>query len=318
MEIVDRKRDESISIQLSEVVDNLVSLITELSYLNGWWYKEYGKYKRIYNKMMYETYINILTKPIQVLNLEQQNIKEIIDLNLVEPKISDFDYLHGNIDLIYENASNYSIYRFTKNSTSLLGITTTILFPKPIVFEYPPKSFASILFYMLNPKIENIVRKIAKQYIASEEDHETLNIWENVYKRIIETKIDKEITSPFRDLTYKDGLTSKINIAYSSRYKVLSSINTTLLYDKHYKEICKMFSVSFNKKNEYIMYYMITKSSIIYILDAMLPQSEIKNLSEDTQYILSIIRKVPVLIKTLENLDNEWFIKHIDLFSDSD
>ncbi|MEM1830173.1 MAG: hypothetical protein QXJ97_01430 [Desulfurococcaceae archaeon] len=317
MEITDKKRDEATHTWLSKAVDKVISLINDLINLNGWWYIEYRWNKRNDNNMLYGMYRCMFSDVDIVSNLDLQN-SEVFDLRLGRPGISDFNILCGSIKLVYEKSSNFAVYRFTRDSLSVLGVSEVQMISESIVFEYPPRSFASVLFFMVNPEVEKFVRKfvrkIAEQQQVSEEEREALITWEYVYDRVRETKIDREITFQSNKLPYINDLVSRLEVSSSSKYKSLSMIGTTSLKlsDEY---LYKLFVVILRKKNEKVVYYIENKTGMFYFFNALLPRSDVVALSEDASTLLPSVRKVPILIKVLEQLDDEWFTKPMNLLS---
>ncbi|MEM1759498.1 MAG: hypothetical protein QXU26_02155 [Thermofilaceae archaeon] len=43
----------------------------------------------------------------------------------------------------------------------------------------------------------------------------------------------------------------------------------------------------------------------------LLPRSDVVALLEDASSLLQMVRKVPVLVKAVEQLDDEWFTKQV-------
>ncbi|MEM4854660.1 MAG: hypothetical protein QXE75_04500 [Sulfolobales archaeon] len=312
MEITDKKRDVECT-RLSEAVDNVISLLNDLSNLNGWWYIEYRERKRNDSDMLYSMYKYMFSDVDIVSNLDLQN-SEVFDLSLGEPGITDSYNLSGDIELVYEESSNFAVYRFTKGSLSVLGVSDVQIYPNTRVFEYPPRSFASVLFFMVNPEVEKFVRKIAEQQQVSEEEREALNTWEYVYDRVRETKIDREIPFPYDELSYRYDLISEFVTSSSSKYKSLSRVGTTT-FEAGDGDLYELFVVILRKRNEYVKYYMESGTEMFYLFDALLPRSDVVALSEDASSLLPSVRKVPVLIKVVESLDSEWFTKPVNQYN---
>ncbi|MEM0030905.1 MAG: hypothetical protein QXW93_00440 [Desulfurococcaceae archaeon] len=314
MEATDKKRGVATRTRLSEAVDKVISLLDDLSNLNGWWYNEYRERERKDSDMLYGMRRDMFTDANTVSNLDLQNSAEVFDLHLGEPDISDSYNLSGSIKLIYEETSDFAVYRLTRDSLSVLGVSYVQMFPDTIVFEYPPRSFASVLFFMVNPEVESFVRKIAEQQPVSEEEREALNTWEYVYRKVRETKVDREIPSPFDELLYGNDLISELVTSSSPKYKSLSMVGTTT-FEVGGGDLYELFIVVLRKRNKYVKYYMTSGTEMLYLFDAMLPRSDVVALLEDVSALLPSIRKVPVLVKALEQLDDEWFTKYAKLFS---
>ncbi|MEM4844673.1 MAG: hypothetical protein QXU08_09740 [Ignisphaera sp.] len=313
MKITNKKRDEATRTRLSEAVDKVISLLNDLSNLNGWWYIEYRWNKRNDSDMLYTMRRYMFSDVDIVSNLDLQN-SEVFDLSLGEPGITDSYNLSGDIELVYEESSNFAVYRFTKGSLSVLGVSDVQIYPNTRVFEYPPRSFASVLFFMVNPEVEKFVRKIAEQQQVSEEEREALITWEYVYDRVRETKIDREIPFPYDELSYRYDLISEFVTSSSSKYKSLSRVGTTT-FEAGDGDLYELFVVILRKRNEYVKYYMESGTEMFYLFDALLPRSDVVALSEDASSLLPSVRKVPVLIKVVESLDSEWFTKPVNQYN---
>ncbi|MEM1679527.1 MAG: hypothetical protein QXD20_09900 [Ignisphaera sp.] len=315
MKITNKKRDVATHTWLSEVIDKVISLLNDLSNLNGWWYIEYRWNKRNDSDMLYSMHRCMFSNADIVSNLDLQNSVEMFDLRLDGPGIWGSYNLSGSIKLIYEKTSNFAVYKFTRDSLSVLGVSEVQMSQHSIVFEYPPRSFASVLFFMVNPEVEKFVRKIAEQQLVSEEEREALNTWEYVYDRVRETKIDREIPFQSNKLPYGNDLISSLEASSSSKYKSLSMVGIMAF------RLCdnypyKLFVVILRKSNEEVAYFMEKGTGMFYLFDAMLPRSDVVALSEDVSTLLPSVRKVPVLIKVVESLDSEWFTKPVKLFSE--
>ncbi|MEM1913878.1 MAG: hypothetical protein QW067_12130 [Thermofilaceae archaeon] len=314
MEVAGKKRGVATRTRLSEAVDKVISLLNDLSNLNGWWYNEYRERERKDSDMLYGMSRDMFTGANTVSNLGLQSPAEMFDLSLGEPDISDSYDLFGSIKLAYEKPSSFAVYRFTKGSLSVLGVSEAQLSPNTTVFEYPPRSFASVLFFMVNPEVEKSVRKIAEQHLASEDEREALSSWEYVYRKVRETKVDREIPSPFDELPYGNGLISELVTSSSPKYRCLSMVGTTV-FEVGDGDLYELFVVILRRRNEYVEYYMASGTEMLNIFDALLPRSDVVALLEDASSLLQMVRKVPVLVKAVEQLDDEWFTKYAKLFS---
>ncbi|MEM1704094.1 MAG: hypothetical protein QXQ31_08585 [Zestosphaera sp.] len=314
MEVTGKKRGVTIRTRLGEAVDKVISLLNDLSNLNGWWYNEYRERERKDSDMLYGMRRDMFTGANIVSNLGLQSPAEMFDLSLGEPDISDSYDLFGSIKLAYEKPSNFAVYRFTRGSLSVLGVSDAQPSQISTVFEYPPRSFASVLFFMVNPEVEKSVRKIAEQHLASEEEREALSSWEYAYRKVRETKVDREIPSPFDELPYGNGLISELVTSSSPKYRCLSMVGTTV-FEVGDGDLYELFVVMLRRRNEYVKYYMASGTEMLHIFDAMLPRSDVVALLEDASALLPNVRRVPVLVKAVEQLDDEWFTKHAKLFS---
>ncbi|MEM4744425.1 MAG: hypothetical protein QXK54_04510 [Ignisphaera sp.] len=251
--------------------------------------------------------------------MESGMFRRLYDVINEEPFLSEPYDLVGRINLLIitsEGHERMATYLFKRKDTTILGVADLNLNQDSTVFEYPPRTFTSVLFYMLNPEVEKYIRHLARDYLHSNEVIEMLNTWESVYDRVMMTKVEKDILNS-KKLEYGNALDSAFIVSDSPRYKVLSLIGICPLGEgeslqRFYKVVLKKVKINseyFKIDNIDPEYLMIHELDMVYFMKKMLPRTDIITLFEDTSSLLQLVRKVPVLIKLIESLDDEWFTK---------
>ncbi|MEM2260960.1 MAG: hypothetical protein QXK24_00770 [Ignisphaera sp.] len=284
--------------------------LNELNNLNGWWFINYEEEKKKDNMMLYELIGNQITTAEKISNLDLQTT--VYDPRSIKPcMVLGTPNVAGGTDVVLRTHKNLSVYRF-KGRTTVLGVSEDPHTGLDIVFEYPPRSLISVLFYLLNPEIERFVRKLVKEHLTSDKDVEALDTWSYAYDKVIGIKVDKRIGPQLEVTQYRDLLTSKFIVYQSEKYNSLDTIALDVVKDGW--DLQKLYVVTLKRKGKYITYFMIRQEEVLHLLDAMLPPSEIVALAKDSSNILIAIRKVPILVKAIESLNYDWFTEFAKLF----
>ncbi|MEM4744900.1 MAG: hypothetical protein QXE70_10275 [Ignisphaera sp.] len=308
MSIETKQRSVENSPKLREIGEKVVSLLENLRNLVAWWYITYDEDEDNTSTMPYMMHKGNFDSETMITMLEQNMFQRLYYVNTDEPPLTPYDVIEGSIELI-DNTNTYheklAIYLFKRNNTSFLGVSDTIMHPNSTVFEYPPKSFVSILFYMVNPEIERILRNLSRRYLTSNEY--MLNTWESVYDRVIVTKVEKDILNS-KKFVHINAVYSSLNVQHSQRYNVLSSVRTYVI-DIDEEALQQIFNIELRKAKHILEYYMTNEVEIAYFMKRMLPKPDIITLLDDLNHILPSVRKVPMLIKIIEQLDDEYFKK---------
>ncbi|MEM1696335.1 MAG: hypothetical protein QXQ90_07045, partial [Desulfurococcaceae archaeon] len=201
-----------------------------------------------------------------------------------------------------------TIYLFKRNDTSVLGVSEAQPSQISAVFEYPPRSFASVLFFMVNPEVERFLRDLSGEHLRSKKNLDALSTWEYVYDRVRVTKVERDIVRP-KKLEYGDAVGSALDVSDSQRYRVLSSVSTRTVGSG--EDLRRFFTVKLKKAGLNPEYFMTSEFEMAYLMRKLLPRSDVVALLEDASSLLQMVRKVPVLVKAVEQLDDEWFTKQV-------
>ncbi|MEM3964285.1 MAG: hypothetical protein QW584_00985 [Thermofilaceae archaeon] len=309
---ITKKRDEEDMTLVEQASIATTEFLNELNNLTGWWiinYKDKEK-KKEGNVMLYELIENQFNMVEKVSTLDLQTT--VYDLRVTEPLlVPNFPLeVAGGIDVVLKTSDNFSVYRLTKGQTTMLGISEDI--HVSTVFEYPPRSLVSMLFYLLNPEVERFVRELAREHLTSEEAAEALDTWSYTYDKVMEIKINKRIGPQLEESRYRDVLVSKFIVNYLGKYRSLDTIAFDVV--KTGWDLQRLYVVILKRKEEYVTYFMVNQKEVKHLLDAMLPYSDIVALAKNSSTILSAVRKVPMLVKVIESLDEDWFKNFAKLF----
>ncbi|MEM1842682.1 MAG: hypothetical protein QXL19_09935 [Ignisphaera sp.] len=310
MSVETKKRNVENSLKLKEVGKEVASLLNNLNNLVMWWNTNYDEHEDNTSIMLYTMHrYNFDSDEVKIATIDPSMFQRLFNVITDKPFLSQYDDFREWIclfDIANKDYGNLSIYLLKKESTTVLGITDTQMIPNTPIFEYPPRSFASILFFMINPDVERYLRNLSKEYLHSNEDLYMLNTWEYVYDRVRETKIDRDIEHP-KNHVYGNDVYSSLNVSKSQRYRLLSSISLCTISsgeDSH-----QYFTVVLDKGEHILEYSMTNEIEMSYLLRRLLPRSDVVNLLNDASTLLPSIRKIPVLVKVIEHLDDEWFMK---------
>ncbi|MEM1693569.1 MAG: hypothetical protein QXU08_08185 [Ignisphaera sp.] len=311
---VTKRRDEKDITLVKQAAIATTEFLNELNNLTGWWIINYNDKdkKKEDNVMLYEMIGNQFDVVEKVSTLDLQTT--VYDLRVTEPLLMPniFIVVAGGIDVVLKTSDNFSVYRLTKGQTTMLGISENPHSGLSTVFEYPPGSLVSMLFYLLNPEVERFVRGLAKEHLTSEEAAEALDTWSYTYDKVMEIKINKRIGPQLEESRYRDVLVSKFIVNYSGKYRSLDTIAFDVVNTGW--DLQRLYVVILKRKGEYVTYFMVNRKEVKHLLDAMLSYSDIVALAKDSSTILSAVRKVPVLVKVIESLDKDWFKKIAKLF----
>ncbi|MEM1829982.1 MAG: hypothetical protein QXK07_04295 [Desulfurococcaceae archaeon] len=327
MSVETKKRNVENSLKLKEIGKEVASLLNNLNNLVMWWYTNYSEQEDNTSTMPYMMHrYNFDSDEVKIATLEPSMFQRLFYVITDKPFINQYDDLegwiclfdiankdYGNLSIYLLKRKNSTVYLLKRKDTSVLGVSDVQMSQNTPVFEYPPRSFASILFFMVNPEVEKYLRNLSKEYLHSNEDLYTLDTWEYVYDRVRETKIERDIEHPKKH-EYRNDVNSSLNVSGSQRYRLLSSISTCTISSG--ENLQQYFTVEMKKGEHILEYYMTNEIEMSYLLRRLLPRSDIVNLLNDVSSLLPSIRKIPALVKVLEQLDDEWFTKPVNHFSE--
>ncbi|MEM1694065.1 MAG: hypothetical protein QXH21_07330 [Ignisphaera sp.] len=321
--------ESSVKVEITYVVRTVTTLLKNLNELNMMWFSTYNninEHEDIPSTMLYSMRRSYFDPDeVRIATLEPSAFQRLYLVRADKPFLSESNDLEGRISLLDITSGDYgqmATYLFKRKDATVLGVADIDLNQYSTIFEYPPRSFASVLFFMVNPEVEKYLRDLSRRYLTSKEDIEMLDTWEYVYDRVRETKVERDV-SLRKKPGYRNALDSVFSVCDSPRYKVLSSIGIRSIGEgetlqKFYTVGLKKVKISskyfkFNEINP--EYLMSQEHEMVYLLKRLLPRSDVVALSEDASTLLQMVRKVPILIKVLEQLDNEWFTKPVNQYN---
>ncbi|MEM1876556.1 MAG: hypothetical protein QXH21_07240, partial [Ignisphaera sp.] len=85
-------------------------------------------------------------------------------------------------------------------------------------------------------------------------------------------------------------------------------------YDEFDINMLRLYRVDMKKRDTLLEFTMKYEQELAHLLEEMVPRSDISALSHDVPNLLNQVRKVPVLVKVIETLDENWFKKIAKLF----
>ncbi|MEM1696560.1 MAG: hypothetical protein QXQ31_08450 [Zestosphaera sp.] len=324
------KRSRKVDVESNHVAASIVSLLENLRNLNAWWYDNYG-FIPSSNSVVYSVVLNTKLSVKNIVAVEPKRFQRLYTVDVDKPFMWDLGILEGLIgviDVSQKSSSRLKVYVFRRSKPTLVIKITGNLPPRgdtvfdyprgdpDTVFEYPPRSLVSMLFYLLNPEVERFVRELAREYLTSEEAAEALDTWSYTYDKVMEIKIDSDV--PPASFRY-NALTSYLLLGYSGRYRMLSLIEIMAVpildrYDECDISMLRLYRVGMKKRDALLEFTMKYEQELAHLLEEMVPRSDISALSHDVPNLLNQVRKVPVLVKVIETLDEDWFKKLAKLF----
>ncbi|MEM1830162.1 MAG: hypothetical protein QXJ97_01375 [Desulfurococcaceae archaeon] len=330
MDVETRERSWEVDVESNHVVDSIASLLENLRNLNAWWYTNYS-FKPSGNSAVYRVVLNTKLSAENIVVVEPGRFQRLYTVDIDEPfmwNLGIVEGLIGVIDVSQRSSSRLEVHVFRRSQPALVVKVTGNLPPRGdtvfdyprgdpgTVFEYPPGSLVSMLFYLLNPEVERFVRGLAKEHLTSEEAAEALDTWSYTYDKVMEIKVGNNI--PPASFRY-NALTSYLSVGYSSRYRVLSLIEIMVVpilgkYDEFDINMLRLYRVDMKKRDTLLEFTMKYEQELAHLLEEMVPRSDISALSHDVPNLLNQVRKVPVLVKVIETLDENWFKKIAKLF----
>ncbi|MEM4844522.1 MAG: hypothetical protein QXU08_08955 [Ignisphaera sp.] len=321
---VKSKKSEDRELLFKQVVDDVISLFVYLENINLWWFAKYeldyryGEDDNENSSMIYRVSRGVIQHIIKIkesINLDLRHIQQVYSLEAEEPYINELDHIDGSIKiaLLPVNKKNkYKAYVLEKKEVTPLAVSANFSDESFDIFEYPPRSLVSTIFYTLNPKVERCMRELAKQYLTPEGYAEVIGTWEYAYDRIMSERITIDLSQVFDEIRQDLGMKYDIaqsfefNTENSPRYKLLTEVGTYITYD-YYDNVEEWFYVRLKIDDKPVNYYTDKRRGLVYFLRKMVPRSDVVALSEDVSFMLKRLMKVPVLVKVLESLDGEWF-----------
>ncbi|MEM1876795.1 MAG: hypothetical protein QXH21_08450 [Ignisphaera sp.] len=326
---VKSKKSEDRELLFKHVVDDVISLSVYLENINLWWFAKYeldyryGEDDNENSSMIYRVSRGVIQNIIkESINLDLRHIQQVYSLEAERPYINELDHIDGSIKiaLLPVNKKNkYKAYVLEKKEVTPLAVSVNFSDESFDIFEYPPRSLVSTIFYTLNPKVERCMRELAKQYLTPEGYAEVIGTWEYAYDRIMSERITIDLSQVFDEIRQDLGMKYDIaqsfefNTENSPRYKLLTEVGIYITYD-YYDNVKDWIYVRLKIDDDLINYYTDERRGLVYFLRKMVPRSDVVALSEDVSFMLKRLMKVPVLVKVLEGLDGEWFSMFAKLY----
>lgn len=319
---VKSKKSEDTELLFKQVVDDVISLFVYLENINLWWFAKYElgyRYEEDDNEkssMIYSVSRSAIQHIIKKsISLDLRHVQQVYSLEAEHPYIDESDNIDGSIKiaLLPVNKKNkYKAYVLKSKEVTPLAVSVNFSGESFDIFEYPPRSLVSTMFYTLNPKVERCMRELAKQYLTPEKYAEVIGTWEYAYDKIMSERITTDLSQVFARIRrkierkYDTVQVFDLNTENSPRYKLLAELGTYITYD-YYDDVEEWLYIRLKIDKNPVDYFTNERRGLVYFLRKMVPRSDVVALSEDVSFMLKQVMKVPVLIKVIESLDGEWF-----------
>lgn len=207
-------------------------------------------------------------------------------------------YTYVDIDVKYSR----------ENSVTILVIDDAVaVFTRgENLYEYPPRSIESLMFFALNPEVDGIAESVARKsledgLIQSGDLRERLETWVYVRNQVAGLRVTE---IPQADSDYV--ITSLINLEGVSGLKKFVGVETVQYYTDGEDSIF-MYALSVSDGEFVHKYYTDDERSLNMLIDAMISPLERRTVAKELERITDRVSTVPVVVRTINSLFPEWF-----------
>lgn len=181
------------------------------------------------------------------------------------------------------------------------------------LYEYPPRSIESLMFFLLNPALDAAVEKVVRRnidsgVISSEEFRKMVELWSYTRDQVSGLFVTKvpDISSSDDYLDYL--VTSTVRLEnMPGLHRFVGAATVIFISDSF--DVINMYILCLKEGEKYFKYYVEDEQSFEDLVTHMVPQQEraivIRELSKTVERIMSI----PVVTKSIKTIEPGWFKK---------
>lgn len=166
------------------------------------------------------------------------------------------------------------------------------------IYEHPPLSVSSVLFFILNPRLQEQVSQLHGY------GDERAEVWRYVFDSVMTQNPPSKTINVWSELDTMDLVTSNLNLAGHPKLSVFLYAGTGI---PNIEDISTPYELAVRNSEEVSVYIAKGLESFSKLLGSLIPPDELWVVSREAETVACAVRRTPVAVSGILSLDDEWF-----------